>query len=148
MKLYYSPGACSLAPHIVAREAGIPLDLEKVDLVNHKLADGSNYYDVNPRGYVPAIRVADGAPVLTEANVVVQFLADQKPEAGLMPKAGTPERSHGSGTRTRRPRPRRRSRRSSIRASPSSTSTSPAMTIFSARISRPPTPMPSPSSTG
>jgi glutathione S-transferase len=92
MKLYYSPGACSLAPHIVAREAGIAIDLEKVDLASHKLADGSNYYDVNPRGYVPAIRIADGTPVLTEANVVVQFLADQKPEAGLMPKAGTPER--------------------------------------------------------
>ena len=92
MKLYYSPGACSLAPHIVAREAGIPLDLEKVDLGAHKLADGSNYYDVNPRGYVPAIRVKADEPVLTEANVVVQFLADQKPDSNLMPKAGTPER--------------------------------------------------------
>lgn len=92
MKLYYSPGACSLAPHIVAREAGIPLDLEKVDLGAHKLADGSSYYDVNPRGYVPAIRVKADEPVLTEANVVVQFLADQKPDSNLMPKAGTPER--------------------------------------------------------
>ena len=92
MKLYYSPGACSLAPHIVAREAGVALDLEKVDLAAHKLADGSDYYDVNPRGYVPAIRVKADEPVLTEANVVVQFLADQKPEAGLMPKLGTPER--------------------------------------------------------
>jgi glutathione S-transferase len=92
MKLYYSPGACSLAPHIVAREAGIPLDLEKVDLAAHKLNDGSNYYDVNPRGYVPAIRIKDSEPVLTEANVVVQFLADQKPDSNLMPKAGTPER--------------------------------------------------------
>jgi glutathione S-transferase len=92
MKLYYSPGACSLAPHIVAREAGVALDLEKVDLAAHKLADGSDYYDVNPRGYVPAIRVKADEPVLTEANVLVQFLADQKPEAGLMPKAGTSER--------------------------------------------------------
>lgn len=92
MKLYYSPGACSLAPHIVASEAGIPLELEKVDLGSHKLADGSNYYDVNPRGYVPAVRINAGEPVLTEANVVVQYIADQKPEAGLMPKAGTPER--------------------------------------------------------
>jgi len=92
MKLYYSPGACSLAPHIVAKEAGIALDLEKVDLAAHKLADGSDYYDVNPRGYVPAIRIKADEPVLTEANVLVQFLADQKPEAGLMPKAGTPER--------------------------------------------------------
>lgn len=92
MKLYYSPGACSLAPHIVASEAGVPLQLEKVDLASHTLADGSNYYDVNPRGYVPAVRVKDGEPVLTEANVVVQYIADQKPEAGLMPKLGTPER--------------------------------------------------------
>jgi glutathione S-transferase len=92
MKLYYSPGACSLAPHIVAKEAGITLDLEKVDLAAHKLTDGSNYFDVNPRGYVPAIRVKADEPVLTEANVLVQFLADQKPEAGLMPKAGSPER--------------------------------------------------------
>jgi len=92
MKLYYSPGACSLAPHIVASEAGVPLELEKVDLSTHTLADGSNYYDVNPRGYVPAVRIKDGEPVLTEANVVVQFIADQKPESGLMPKAGTAER--------------------------------------------------------
>lgn len=92
MKLYYSPGACSLAPHIVASEAGVPLELEKVDLANHKLADGSSYYDVNPRGYVPAVRIKDGEPVLTEANVVVQYIADQRPESGLMPKAGTPER--------------------------------------------------------
>ena len=92
MKLYYSPGACSLAPHIVARELGIPLDLAKVDLASHKLEDGSNYYDVNPRGYVPALRVQESEPVLTEANILVQYLADQKPEAGLMPKAGTPER--------------------------------------------------------
>ncbi len=92
MKLYYSPGACSLAPHIVASEAGVPLELEKVDLGSHKLADGSNYYDVNPRGYVPAVRINAGEPVLTEANVVVQYIADQKPESGLMPKPGTPER--------------------------------------------------------
>lgn len=92
MKLYYSPGACSLAPHIVASEAGVPLQLEKVDLASHTLADGSNYYDVNPRGYVPAVRIKDGEPVLTEANIVVQYIADQNPEAGLMPKAGTPER--------------------------------------------------------
>ncbi|MGE0238693.1 MAG: glutathione transferase GstA [Parvibaculaceae bacterium] len=92
MKLYYSPGACSLAPHIVAREAGIALDLAKVDLAAHKLDDGSNYYDVNPRGYVPALRLKDGEPVLTEANIVVQYLADQKPDSGLMPKAGSTER--------------------------------------------------------
>jgi glutathione S-transferase len=92
MKLYYSPGACSLAPHIVAREAGLPLDLAKVDLASHKLEDGTNYYDVNPRGYVPALRLEEGEPLLTEANIVVQYLADRKPEAGLMPKAGSTER--------------------------------------------------------
>src|SRR5689334_15557654 len=92
MKLYYSPGACSLAAHIVAREAGVPVDLQKVDLATHKLADGADYYGVNPRGYVPALRFKDSEPVLTEANIVVQYLADQKPDAGLMPKAGTPER--------------------------------------------------------
>ncbi|MGE0006446.1 MAG: glutathione transferase GstA [Parvibaculaceae bacterium] len=92
MKLYYSPGACSLAPHIVAREAGLPLDLTKVDLTSHKLEDGTNYYDVNPRGYVPALRLEEGEPLLTEANIVVQYLADRKPEAGLMPKAGSTER--------------------------------------------------------
>jgi glutathione S-transferase len=92
MKLYYSPGACSLAPHIVAREAGVSVDLQKVDLATHKLADGADYYGVNPRGYVPALRFKDGEPVLTEANIVVQYLADQKPDTGLMPKAGTSER--------------------------------------------------------
>ena len=91
MKLYYSPGACSLAPHIVAREAGIPLDLEKVDLGAHKLADGSNYYDVNPRGYVPAIKLDDGS-VMTEASVLTQFIADQKPDSNVIPKMGTKER--------------------------------------------------------
>ena len=103
MKLYYAPGACSLAPHIVASEAGVLLELEKVDLATHTLADGSNYYDVNPRGYVPAVRIKDGEPVLTEANVVVQFIADQKPESGLMPKAGTPERYRAQQRATGRP---------------------------------------------
>ena len=92
MKLYYSPGACSLAAHIAANEAGVKVDLAKVDLKAHQLEDGSDYYAVNPRGYVPAVRIKDGEPVLTEANVVVQFIADQKPESGLMPKAGTAER--------------------------------------------------------
>lgn len=92
MKLYYSPGACSLSPHIVALEAGIPLELKKVDLAAKKLEDGSDYKAVNPKGYVPALEVSPGK-VLTEGPAIVQYLADLKPEAGLAPKNGTWERS-------------------------------------------------------
>ncbi|KTQ98235.1 glutathione S-transferase [Aureimonas ureilytica] len=91
MKLYYKPGACSLAPHIVACEAGLPIDLISVDLIQKKLDDGADYFAVNPNGYVPALDIGEG-PVLTEASVIVQYLADQKPEARLMPQAGTVER--------------------------------------------------------
>ncbi|WP_332674063.1 glutathione transferase GstA [Aromatoleum sp.] len=91
MKLYYSPGACSLAPHIVAREAGLDLELEKVDIPNKRTAGGDDYWKINPKGYVPALRLDDGA-ILTEANVVCQYLADRKPESGLAPKPGTMER--------------------------------------------------------
>jgi glutathione S-transferase len=85
MKLYYSPGACSLAPHIAMREAGIPVELKKVDL-KAKQFDGGDYKQVNGKGYVPAIETPDG--VLTEAPVILQYLADQKPETGLAPKPG------------------------------------------------------------
>ncbi|WP_416357535.1 glutathione transferase GstA [Aureimonas phyllosphaerae] len=91
MKLYYKPGACSLAPHIVAREADLPVELVSVDLVQKKLEDGGDYFAVNPNGYVPALDIGDG-PVLTEASVVVQYLADRKPESGLMPSAGSTAR--------------------------------------------------------
>src|SRR5205814_672950 len=91
MKLYYAPGACSLSAHIVAREAGVPLDLVKVNLDTRRLDDGSDYTKINPRGYVPALALDDG-PLLTEATVIVQFLADQNPASGLMPVAGTRER--------------------------------------------------------
>ena len=91
MKLYYAPGACSLSPHIVAREAGIPLELEKVDLGAKKTAAGEDYRQVNPKGYVPALRLDDGS-VLTEGPAIVQYLADRKPAAGLAPHAGTIER--------------------------------------------------------
>lgn len=91
MKLYYKPGACSLAPHIVACEAGLPVELVSVDLIQKKLDDGADYFAVNPNGYVPALDIG-GGPVLTEASVIVQYLADQKPEAGLMPQSGTVER--------------------------------------------------------
>jgi len=91
MKLYYSPAACSLSPHIVAREAGIPIDLEKVNLADHKTETGQDYMTVNPKGYVPALRFDDGS-VLTEGPAIVQYLADQKPASGLAPAAGTIER--------------------------------------------------------
>jgi glutathione S-transferase len=91
MKLYYSPGACSLAPHIVAREAGLSPDLEKVDLDNGTTASGGSYLEVNPKGYVPALQVEDGT-VMTEVSALIQYLADQAPQAGLIPAPGTSER--------------------------------------------------------
>jgi len=91
MKLYYAPGACSMAPHIVLREAGFKFDLEKVDIPNKKTASGDDYWKVNPKGYVPALKLDDGQ-VLTEAQVIVQYLADQKQDAGLAPRGGTMDR--------------------------------------------------------
>ena len=91
MKLYYSPGACSLSPHIVATEAGISVELEKVNLAEHKTETGEDYMKINPKGYVPALRLDDGG-VLTEGPAIVQYLADQKPDSGLAPRAGTFER--------------------------------------------------------
>jgi glutathione S-transferase len=93
MKLYYSPGACSMAPHIVAREAGYQLDLEKVDIPSKKTAGGEDFWHINPKGYVPALKL-DNGQVLTEVGVIIQYMADQKPESGLVPKAGTMERYH------------------------------------------------------
>jgi glutathione S-transferase len=90
MKLYYSPGACSLAPHIVAREAGIAIDLVKVDLVTHKTETGENYFAINSRGYVPALEV-DGE-LHTEVAALVQYLAEQAPQSNLLPPAGSKER--------------------------------------------------------
>jgi glutathione S-transferase len=88
MKLFFSPGACSLSPHIVAQELGIPLTLEKVDTKTKKLADGSDYYAINPKGYVPAIQL-DNGELLTEGPAIVQYLADSKPDAKLAPANGT-----------------------------------------------------------
>lgn len=88
MKLYYSPGACSLSPHIVLEEAGLPFDLEKVDLRTHKTEKGEDFYAINPKGYVPALRLDDGA-LLTEGPAITQYLADLKPETQLAPAAGT-----------------------------------------------------------
>lgn len=91
MKLYYSPAACSLAVHIVAREAGLPFEAVKVDLATHRLDDGTDYRTINPRGYVPALQLDDGT-LLTEVAALVQYLADLKPEAKLAPPAGTLDR--------------------------------------------------------
>jgi len=91
MKLYYSPGACSLSPHIVLREAGLDFDLALASTKTKTLADGGDFYQVNPKGQVPVLELADGAR-LTEGPAIVQYLADQKPESGLAPKAGTIER--------------------------------------------------------
>jgi glutathione S-transferase len=91
MQLYFAPGACSLSPHIVAQEAGIPLTLVKVDLQAKKVADGSDYFAVNAKGYVPALRL-DSGELLTEGPAIVQYLADQKPATKLVPAAGSMER--------------------------------------------------------
>jgi glutathione S-transferase len=88
MKLYFSPGACSLSPHIVARELGIDLSLEKVDTATKKLSGDRDFLKINPKGYVPALELDDGT-VLTEGPAIVQYLADKKPEAKLVPANGT-----------------------------------------------------------
>jgi glutathione S-transferase len=84
MKLYYSPGACSLAAHIVEIEGGLNLALEKVDIQAHKTADGADFFAVNPKGYVPAVLLDDGT-LLTENTAILPFLGDK---AGLMPSEG------------------------------------------------------------
>ena len=91
MKLYYSPGACSMAVHIVANEAGHRLDLIKVDIPNKKTESGDDFWKINPKGYVPALALDDGE-VLTEVGVICQYLADLKPESGLVPKFGNMDR--------------------------------------------------------
>ncbi|WP_422015355.1 glutathione transferase GstA [Reyranella sp.] len=88
MKLYLTPHACSLAVDIVARELGIPLALEWVDVRAKKLRDGSDYYAINPKGQVPTLKLDDGE-FLTEGPVIVQYLADGKPGNALLPPAGT-----------------------------------------------------------
>jgi glutathione S-transferase len=91
MKLFYSPGACSLAPNIVAHEAGIELRLQKVDTKTKTVANAGDYWAINPKGYVPALEL-DNGEVLTEGPTLVQYIADQKPAAALVPAAGTLER--------------------------------------------------------
>lgn len=91
MKLYYFPGACSLSPHIVMLEAGLPFTLEKIDFKTKKTEKGTDFLTVNSKGAVPALELDDGR-VLTEGSAIVQYLADQKPESGLAPRAGSFER--------------------------------------------------------
>lgn len=91
MKLYYAPGACSLSPHIALREAGLPVTLEKVDLIAGRTETGADYAAVNPKGYVPALQFDDGS-VLTEGAVIARYIADLAPDAALAPKPGSFER--------------------------------------------------------
>jgi glutathione S-transferase len=91
MKLYYAKGACSLSPHIVLLEAGLPYTLEKVDMGSKKTDQGVDYLTVNSKGAVPALQLDDGK-VLTEGPAVIQYLADLKPDSGLAPRAGSFER--------------------------------------------------------
>jgi glutathione S-transferase len=90
MKLYFSPGACSFAPHIALREAGLPYEPVKVDLAKHTLADGTDYYKINPKGYVPMLELDDGTR-LTEVAMLLQYIADRKPGT-LAPAYGSMER--------------------------------------------------------
>jgi len=91
MKLYYSPGACSLSPHIALLEAGLKATLVKVDTKTHTTADGADFYAVNPKGYVPLLELDDGQR-LSEGPVIVQYIADRNPASKLAPAAGTMER--------------------------------------------------------
>jgi glutathione S-transferase len=91
MKLYYAPGACSLASHIALQESGLPFEIDKLNVPAKTTSTGEDYMQINPKGYVPAIRLNDGS-VLTEGAVILQYIADQKPDSGLAPKAGTMER--------------------------------------------------------
>ena len=105
MQLYYSPGACSLATHITLREAGLPFDLKRTDVKTKKLEDGSDYFAINSKGAVPALRL-DNGQVLTEGVAIMQYLADQKPDSRsraaqrhdrALPAAGVAQLRHQRG---------------------------------------------------
>jgi glutathione S-transferase len=91
MRLYYTPGTCSLATHIAAREARLEVELVQVDIASKLTVVGDRYTEINPLGYVPAL-VLDGGETLTEASAILQYLADVRPESGLLPAAGTFDR--------------------------------------------------------
>jgi len=88
MKLYYSPGACSLSPHIVLRESGLAFEPVLASTKTHKLQDGTDYYGINPKGYVPLLELDNGER-LSEGPAIVQYIADQVPAKKLAPPAGT-----------------------------------------------------------
>ena len=96
MKLFYTPGACSLSPHIILRELGLPFALEAVDLKTKKTETGADFTAINPKGYVPALQLEDGE-VLTEGAAIVQYLADKHAPGTLAPLAGTVERARLNG---------------------------------------------------
>jgi glutathione S-transferase len=91
MKLYYAPGACSLASHIALQETGLSFEIEKLNFSTKKTAGGDDFMQINPKGYVPTLKLNDGS-ILTEGPAILQYVADQKPESGLAPKAGTMDR--------------------------------------------------------
>lgn len=93
MKLYFSPGACSLSPHIVLCEAGLAFEIEKVNLSKKTTANGQDYKAINPKGSVPALQL-DDAQILTEGPAIVQYIADLVPEKKLVPAAGSMARYH------------------------------------------------------
>jgi glutathione S-transferase len=93
MKLYYAPGVCSMAPHIVALEIGQKLDLVKVDIRSKKTEHGDDYWKINPKGYVPAL-VLENGEVITEVAVICQYLADQHPQSDLVSPQGSMQRYH------------------------------------------------------
>lgn len=88
MELFFSPFACSLASHIAAREAGVPIDLRQVVLSEKRTTDGADYLAITPKGQVPVLRLDDGS-LLTENPVILQYLAEQRPDAGLLPPVGS-----------------------------------------------------------
>lgn len=88
MKLYYSPGACSLSPHIALEEAGLAYEAVAAPTKTHKLPDGTDYYTINPLGYVPLLELDDGTR-LSEGPAIVQYIADQAPAKNLAPANGT-----------------------------------------------------------
>ena len=96
MKLYFAPGACSLSPHIVLREAGAKFDLEQVDLREKKTKKGDDYWKINPKGQVPLLELDDGQ-MISEGPAIVQYVADKNPGAGIIPAAGSIDRYHLQG---------------------------------------------------
>jgi glutathione S-transferase len=95
MKLYYSPGACSLAPHIALREADRTFELERVDLRSHRTAHGIDFFSINRKGYVPVLQLdGPGSMVLTENAAILQYIADLAPDKKLAPPSGTFARYH------------------------------------------------------